>query len=119
MNDSEITTIIKCIILERTGKIIPIEMNSNEIYNKNFDITTDEFSTNSKELTVYNFIEKKTQIKYSYKIYGSDNKHLLKENKHELLSPYDTTIFYGDLLVIKYKNEEPININEDDSFFLQ
>lgn len=54
-----------------------------------------------------------------YKIYGSNNQYILKENKHELFYPLNQSIYYGDIIIFKLdinnnilnlKIEEYINI---------
>lgn len=45
---------------------------------------------------------------YRLKIYGSNNKHLLMENKHEIPINYNK-IFFGDLLIIKYNIDDQID----------
>ena len=41
------------------------------------------------------------------KIFGSNNNHLLMENKHEIPYCFDR-IFFGDLLIIKYNRQNVI-----------
>ena len=71
--------------------------------------------TNIEELQILNLQE------YNLKIFGSDNKHLLKENKHELPSETDR-IYYGDLLVAKYNLNNKIDnltLKEYSQLFLE
>jgi hypothetical protein len=105
---------IKCILLERTGNIIPIEISNSNIEDNHFDNVFKNSMLDVKELVNYTFNENE---ELKYKIYGCDNEHLLKENKHELPFPHDTTIFHGDLLLIKYHDKKLIDVHIDDDVF--
>lgn len=102
---------IDCILLERTGNITQIQIDENDIINNYFGCIYDD-TLEINEQAIYD-----AQINITYKIYGSNNNYLLKENKHELMPPYETSIFYGDLLLIKYVADFPVNIEMDDIFF--
>ena len=114
---------INCIVFERTGKIEEIAIEHSKIIDTNFNSLIDSIFNNSmsdvKEVATYNINS------HMYKIYGCDDEYLLKENKHEFPAPYDTTIFYGNLLAIKYEctishsNDHkhlPMDMLSDDDF---
>lgn len=91
---------VSIIKLIRDGSIESLE--TNDIINlDNLSSLINKGQTNIEELEILN-----TQ-NYNLKILGSNNYHLLKENKHEIPIKYNS-IFFGDLLVIKYTIDNKI-----------
>ena len=48
------------------------------------------------------------------KIYGWEDGKAGKENKHEMPPPYDTNLYFGDLLVVNLKKNDLINFTKKD-----
>ena len=91
---------VSIIKLIRDGSVELLE--TDEIINlDNLSCHINQGQTSIEELDILN-----TQD-YNLRILGSNNKHLLKENKHEIPIRYNT-IFFGDLLVIKYNMDNQI-----------
>ena len=91
---------VSIIKLIRDGSIESLE--TNDIINlDNLSSHINKGQTTIEELEILN-----TQ-NYNLKILGSNNYHLLKENKHEIPIKYNS-IFFGDLLVIKYTIDNKI-----------
>lgn len=92
---------VSMIKLIRNGSVELLE--TNEIINlDNLSCHINQGQTNIEELEILN-----TQ-NYKLKIFGSNNKHFLKENKHEIPIKYNT-IFFGDLLMIKYNLDNRVD----------
>ena len=53
------------------------------------------------------------------KIYGWENGQAGKENKHEIPPPYDTNLYFGDLLIVRTKRNKLLNFTKKryDEFF--
>ena len=48
------------------------------------------------------------------KLYGWEDGNAGKENKHEIPPPYDTNLYFGDLLVVKSHGNNLINFTKED-----
>lgn len=91
---------ISIVKLLRNGSLEVIEIDKNEnLDNLSNYINNDQ--TNVEELDI---IERSN---YNLKIVGSNNKHLLMENKHEFPIKYNI-VYYGDLLVLKCSKDNVI-----------
>lgn len=91
---------VLAIKLFRNGSLKIIEIDKNEDLD-NLSTCINNGQTNIEELDIIEMLN------FNYKILGSNNKHLLMENKHEIPIKYNT-IYYGDLIVIKYTNVSTI-----------
>ena len=93
--------------LFRNGSLKTIEIDKNENLD-NLSTCINNGQTNIEELDIMEMLN------FNYKILGSNNKHLLMENKHEIPLMYNT-VYYGDLIVLKYSNVsmiEDLNLEE-------
>ncbi len=98
---------VSAIKLFRNGSLKTIEIDKNENLD-NLSTCINNGQTNIEELDTIEILNS------NYKILGSTNKHLLMENKHEIPIKYNT-IYYGDLIVLKYRNVsmiEDLNLEE-------
>tara|TARA_B100000900_G_scaffold373982_1_gene354942 strand:- start:181 stop:501 length:321 start_codon:yes stop_codon:yes gene_type:complete len=98
---------VTAIKLFRNGSLKTIEIDKNENLD-NLSTCINNGQTNIEELDTIEMLNS------NYKILGSTNKHLLMENKHEIPIKYNT-IYYGDLIVLKYRNVsmiEDLNLEE-------
>ena len=98
---------VTAIKLFRNGSLKTIEIDKNENLD-NLSTCINNGQTNIEELDTIEILNS------NYKILGSTNKHLLMENKHEIPIKYNT-IYYGDLIVLKYRNVsmiEDLNLEE-------
>ena len=48
------------------------------------------------------------------KLYGWEDGNAGKENKHEIPPPYDTNLYFGDLLIVNSHGNNLINFTQDD-----
>ena len=88
---------ISAVKLFRNGSLKIIEIDKNEDLD-NLSTCINNGQTNIEELDIIEMSN------YSLKIVGSNNKHLLMENKHEIPIKYNN-IYYGDLLLLKYSKD--------------
>jgi hypothetical protein len=51
---------------------------------------------------------------YDYKLYGYENGIAGNENKYDLPPPIDNNLYFNDLYLLKYKNDEIINLTLED-----
>lgn len=86
---------IKIIILKREGEMEQLEIENSQIQELNLEKILKINDLEINELMCYKFET------YCLKIFGCDNKYLLKENKHEFLPPFDNKIYFGDLILLK------------------
>lgn len=88
--------------------IIQISKNGdiNNIKKKNLNFINNNKSL--KNLYTWNFNEN------DYKLYGYENGIAGNENKYDLPPPIDNNLYFNDLYLLKYKNNEIINLTLED-----
>jgi len=100
---------ISIIIIEKTGQIREQSIKSfdeNELYKKAGFKTSDGFKCH----TVWN-IDQLNQQSYSISVYGKTNGRANQENKYDFPPPIDSTLFFGNCILVNKCNNLPSNIS--------
>jgi len=100
---------IKVVILDMLGRKKEVRIDDKTILGKQMkNILKNKGTGIAQELGSW------TYNNNEIKIYGWEDGNAGKENKHEIPPPYDTNLYFGDLLVVNSNGNNLINFTKKD-----
>ena len=97
------------IVIQKNGDIKEINIKSSEISDELYKKCNFRKSDGFEQQCEWKV--KVNKVPYNIKAYGRKSGKSGSENKYEFPPPIDTTLFYGNMLVMNYSGDSPSNLD--------